>query len=637
MSAIDPRWWVLDDETLEGGTDEAHRRIIPLVRALDQDLEDKRERMMRCARLYDPNAEFMGAEIEFRVGPYPLDKYGPPTMNVVRSVIDTVQSMIAKNRPRAAFTTDNANFSTVKRAKGLEKFIEGEFQRTDIYTDAVKVFRDACVAGLGALKIFEEDGRANIERVCWDELTVDEAECRAGPPRQLHQTRFVDRSMLKKLFPDFEEEIDRACTTEDSRNWTSYRRVEAQLIPVVESWHLRSTNDSGDGRHAICIENATLEWEDYDRDYFPFVFYRWAERITGFWGCGLAEDLAGIQNRINKINNHIARCHDYANSFMVVGGGDAALKLKPIQGIPFQTIVYKSQNPPQFMTPQLVAPELYNHLQYLVQVAYQIAGVSELSAHSQIPAGMDKASGIALQTFADIETQRFSIQSQRFEAMFLEAARQYVAIQKEIQARGDKPKAVWRTRNLRQEIEWSEVDLDEDLYTISIEAASLLSRTPAGRIQGAIELGNAALLERDEIRHLIGHPDLERTLSLKDAARDYAQFVIEALDEARYIPPEPLDNLAVCLPLVSNAFLLAKAGRADEEILDTYRLWIQAATDLMVPPQMPDMAAAGDMSQPGIDPNQPPMPGMPPPMPAPMPGPAIPTPPPMEMPPQGLA
>lgn len=596
MGNVDPRWWLVEE------TDGAHSTIIELVRALDQDLEEKRERMMRCARLYDPTAEFMGSDIEFKTGPYPLDRGGPATMNVVRSVVDTVTSMIAKNRPRAAFVTDGADWSTAERSKGLEKFIEGEFQRTEIYYDAVRVFRDACIAGLGALKIFEEDNRASIERVIWEELTVDEAECRAGPPRQLHQTKFVDRSMLKVLYPDFEDEIDAACTSDISRRWTSYRHVEEQLVPVIESWHLRSTPDSDDGVHAIVIEGATLVWESYTKDYFPFVFYRWAEKLTGFWGCGLAEELAGIQNRINKINNHIGRCHDFANSFMVCGAEDAALTLRPVRGQPFQSITYKAPNPPQFVTPTLVQQELYSHLQFLMATAYQIAGVSELSAHSQLPAGMDKASGIAIQTFADIETQRFSIQAQRYEAMFLEAARQYVAIAKEIAERKGEYKAVWNTRNKRRSIDWGDVDMENDLYTISIEAASLLSRTPAGRIQAAIELANAALLERDELRHLIGHPDLERTLSLKDAALDHAMAVVEQLNRAEYVPPEPLDNLAIAVPVVSNAFLKAKDGKAPENVLDTYRLWLRAAVDVLSPPEQ--------MAPPGTLEGQP-MPGAP--------------------------
>src|SRR5262249_8480838 len=176
----------------------------------------------------------------------------------------------------------------------------------------------------------------------------------------------------------------------------------------------------------------------------------------------------------------------------------------------------RSGQPPVFMSPPAVAPEIYAYKEQLKRSAYQFAGISELSAQSKKPEGLESA--VALREFNDIETSPFSIHSQRLEQWYLGVGELLVESYKEIAARGSNPAAIWRARSQFQRIEWSEVDLDEDLYSMTIEAASILSRTPAGRLQAVIEMTQAGLISQDEARRLMNHPDLERSMSLYNAA-----------------------------------------------------------------------------------------------------------------------
>ena len=99
------------------------------------------------------------------------------------------------------------------------------------------------------------------------------------------------------LFPNHHEEIAAAapCDPEDRTYNTG------DMIEVIEAWHIRSSQNSDDGRHVICIDNATLFDEKYEKDYFPFVTLRWTQRMLGFYGQGLAEQLRGIQAEINQL------------------------------------------------------------------------------------------------------------------------------------------------------------------------------------------------------------------------------------------------------------------------------------------------------------------------------------------------
>ena len=62
----------------------------------------------------------------------------------------------------------------------------------------------------------------------------------------------------------------------------------------------------------------------------------------------------------------------------------------------------------------------------------------------------------------------------------------------------------------------SQVDMQE--VRVWMGAASTLSRTRAGRLQTVVEWAQAGIVSQDDARRLLEHPDLERAMSLYDAA-----------------------------------------------------------------------------------------------------------------------
>jgi hypothetical protein len=569
-------WWGADE-------DAAHESVLGYVRSLEEAQAYQHRLNVQNAKLY-ANTDLLGLDWTLS----PRDFSRRPQMavseNVVMSVIDTATSMIAKNRPKATFVTDGADFSTQRRAQQLDRFIEGLFQQTDIYNEAVRVFRDAAVFGTGVMHIWADDGKIQIERVIPDEIIVDELECISSPPRQMHRRKFVHREVLKALFPDSEESIDQAHSKETGRTWTSGRQLPNHLVAVVESWHLPSNSDADDGRHCICIDGTTLLDETWEKECFPFVFYRWSELPTGWYGQGLAEQLTGIQLRINKLNKFIDRAQDLIavpRIFVDV----ASKTIKAHINNEIGAIIPYRGKPPVFLSPQAVSPEVYQRLERLKASAFEFAGISQMSAQSKKPGGLESA--VALREFNDIESQRFSIQSQRFEQLFLDAARQMVSLAKELYGRGRKVGSMFRERNLVRRIDWSEVDMEQDQYTIAVEASSLLSRTPAGRLQGVIELAQAGLIDTDEARRLMQHPDLEHSQSLHNSAVEDIEATIEELLDGGFSPPEPMQNLMLGISRVQMAYLRARRDGAPEEILEAMRQWMEQAQHLLEPPQPP--------------------------------------------------
>ena len=606
-------WWNEDP-------DAAHLAVFTRVASLEEAQADVFELNLRNAKLYS-NTDMAGFNFTLRHRSFSRRSVGRVSENVIQSVCDTATALISKNRPKATFLTQGAEFSMQRKAQLLDKFVFGLFQSEGIYDKAQLMFRNATVFGTGALKIFEGEDRVEAEHVLIDEIIVDELAARTDPPREYFQRKFVDREVLKAEFPEFETEIELAHKGDHQRRsrhhrTTSHGQLDDNTVVVVESWHLRSSPERDDGKHCICIENATLEWEDYEEPEPPFVFYRWSDPIIGFYGQGLAEQLSGIQLRINRLNRFIEDAQDLIavpRIFVPVSGRTLKLHINNEIGA---IIPYAGPRPPTFFTPTAVGQEIYNYKELLKASAFEFAGISRLSAQSQKPVGLESA--VALREFNDIETQRFAIQSQRYETTFKTIAKRMVKLARKIHERKGKFTSVFMAKNLIQKINWKEVDMDDDRFQITIEASSILSNTPAGRLQSVTELAQANLLDRDQLIRLLGHPDLEREQSLQTAAIDDIEATIELLLDGEFFPPEPFQNLTLGIQRTQQAYLKARRDGAPEEVLEGMRQWMEQADATIKRAQQeeiammaPLVAAEQPQAGPGPGPAQSPTPAGP--------------------------
>ena len=486
--------------------------------------------------------------------------------------------MIARNRPKPTFQTDGADWSTKVRAKKLEKFVLGLYQKLDIYAQGVRVFRDATIFGTGCLMLYAEDGELHVERVPIDDVLADEREARDGKPRQMHRRFFVDKEVLARLYPDNADSI-RSCQSV----YAGSKLSQSNQVAVLESWRMPSQEGGDDGVHAICIRDACLHHEGWKGE-FPFIFFRWSEPIVGFYGQGLAELVTGIQLRINKLNRFIDRCQDLIavpRVFMDIAGKvpKAHLSNEIGQVIPTRG----GAKSVQFYTPPAVAPETYQRLQDLKRSAFELAGISQLSAQSKKPA--DLASGAALREYNDIESARFAIQAQNFEEFHMQIAARLVALAKETY-KGDKT-VTFQARKFVQSIKWKDVDPEEDTFRIDIEAASIMSRTPAGRLDAALEMFQYGAINNDEFRRLLGHPDLEREMDIETANIEDIEATIEELVSGEFNPPEPTQDLEMGLKRIAMAERKARREGAPEDILEGFRTWLSQAGAMMKQAQPP--------------------------------------------------
>lgn len=511
---------------------------------------------------------------------------GRITYNVVKSVIDSAQAKIAKTRPKPMFLTTGGNWAQQQKAKKLTQYVEGVFYKTSAYDLGKRAFVDAGVFGTGALKIINDGKQIKLERVFIDDIKVDYTDGLYQRPTQMHHVMYVTKAVLREMYPDEEEWINAARCDFDEAGDDSV----VDVLKVVESWYLADEAQETVGKRAVCINNRTLLYEDYHKPYFPFVFMRWTNRLTGFWGQGAAELLTDIQVSINRTLRNIQSALDLIGVPRVLieaGSGVATNQLNSLVG----AILKYSGTRPEFVTATAMNAEAYNHLRWLIQSAYELIGVSQLSATSQKPAGLD--SGIALSTYNDIETERFSIVAQGYEQMYIELANIIVDMSEDLYADNKELRVNTYDNKFLRSIKWSEVRLPKDTYTTKAYPISFLPQTPAGKMQRVQELMQAGLIPQDQALELLDFPDLQSYTDLATSSQNIIkQALYRMLDEGKYQPPEPEQNLKQAVFMAQQAYLEGAANQVAPRHLSLVLRYIDECKRLDTPPSAPGAPAA---------------------------------------------
>ena len=589
-------WW-------DTPPDMAHLYVFTVVRKLLDDQKYRQTENLQHFRLYnDENYEGLGPGGVVRPINASVDRRRV-TFNVVKSMCDTISAKIAKNRPKATFLTSGGDWAQQRKAELLDKFCQGQFYGADIYMEGPKVFLDSCVFGTGCMKIYEGPNGINAQRVFPAELVIDENESYYGEPRSLFQTKSMARDVVKGMFPDHKTALDRTMEAKDE-SVSRETRVEEQ-IEIIEAWHLPSVEGASDGKHIICANNVTLLEEEWNYDYFPFVWLKWSDRLFGFWGKGLCEELIGIQLEINKLLQNIQLQMHLATPKVITEAGSKISEAHLNNEI--WSVLEYTGTKPDFFVPKTVSGEVFSHLDRLFERAYEISGVSQLAAQSKKPAGLE--SGVALREFQDIESERFVIISQKYEQLFLDAARQMIGLAREIVDRGEEYKVVSHGDKEIEQIDWRDVNLKEEQYVMKIYPTSLLPTTPAARLQSVVDLSQSGLLQDPQtLLKLLDYPDIEAVTSLMTADVDIIDSIIEKIQaKGEPTPPEPYMNLGLCIRRVQQAYIRAKLNNLPENKLEMMRVFIAQCQKLLA-----DMQMAGGMGMPTGPMTSPDMPTPPP-------------------------
>lgn len=602
-------WWKADEN-------EMAEQAAQTVKFIQQHQQGRLEQLVASTRLYGTAAatSLLGTAFTRAQSNTASPWNQRISFNVCQSVVDTLQAKIAKNKVTPTFVTDGGMWDMQKKSRDLSKFIEGCFYQNDSHREGAYVFRDAAVWGTGISHVYRDDDNICTEKVYPHEIFVDTIEALSTDPRQLHRIKIVDRDVLAAMFEDDEEAQEAIANAMPATyNDIGGSQTAADLVKVVESWHLPSDEDMSeedcDGLHIICIDDKVLFKEHWYKNYFPFVFMHYSRNMFGFWGRGACERLQNIQGEINRLMVLDQRSRWMMSSFKILVENGSKVVSQHLNN-DVGTIVHYTGTPPQYVTPPPIDASNAQQIESLIQKAYQQEGVSQLSASSEKPLGLD--SGKALRVYNDIEADRQLFTQQEMEVYYLELARQMIEVAKEIYADTGTYKVVFPAGRFMETIDWADIKLKEDEYVLKAFPVSSLSDDMAGRLQEVQELAQAGMISPRTARKLMRTPDLEMSDNLANAAEDLLCKLIEdILDKEEFQPPEPFYDLTLGKQLALEYYNYAKLHNCPDEVLDLLRQFMAQIDDLTqaaqppMPAPMPGAAPGGAPANPTPTPQSP--------------------------------
>lgn len=528
-AAVNFRWWRLDEKDMAPA-------IAATVRFIQTHQGSRIEQLTTSTRMYGNTSVYnlMGTAFTRAASVNSSPMSQRISYNLVESVIDTLESKMAKNKVVPQFITNGGDWSTQKKAKQITKFTQGIFYQQDVHYKSIGAWKDGAIWGDGFLHIFDKDGKVCIERAFTHELFVDNIESLASKPMQLHRVKIVDRDIAREMFPELEEQID----TVSPANYQDIggQGTAVDLITVIESWHLKSGPDADDGVHAISIGDGSM-CEDYDRDYFPFAHIRYVSRPFGWYGQGVAERLMTIQGEINRSMILKQRSLWMQGSFKVLLENGSKVVSQHLNN-DVGAIIHYTGTAPQYVTPPATNPELQQWIDSLMSYGLSQEGLSRMATQGETPLGVE--SGKAMRTLVQINDDRFAYMQQQQEKFCLEIARQSINVAKDIYKSTGKYDVIFPNTRFIETISWGNIKLEDEEFVLKAFPASSLSDDLTGRLSEIQELTQAGMMSPKEARRQLNMPDLEASDALATAAEDRLHQIFEnMLDDKEVVRFQP--------------------------------------------------------------------------------------------------
>ena len=498
------------------------------------------------------------------------------TLNVIKSCVDSWRAKICKNKIKPTFLTSGGTIEQKMRAEKMNKFLFGVFHEGDVWRKNSLAARDGGIFGNGFVKVYkDENKRIAFDRIFPDEIMCDPADSYYGEPKALFQRKFVSRDALTGFIGN---KVGGYKVTEDDVN--KVQNVACNMsggsiqdtVLLCESWRLGT---AGNNRRMICADGLPLLDEEWNRKRFPFAKYQYTEPVLGYFGTGIPEEIAGIQIEINRLLLHVQetlRLMSYPRIFIENGSKINAKHFTNEVG----TIIPYSGTPPIFSVINAVAPEIFQQIERLYSRAYEIVGISQLSAIGQKPSGITAA--VALQELNDIETERFAITARAWEDLHVAEAE--LVLEELEHSPGYSVSTHSRDCGV-EGIKWADIKLPKDEYVVQCFPSSALPKQPAARLSIVQDMINTGFIDKEEGQELLDFPDLDafnrRALS---PLRIAVKMVEKAIFDKKLIMPEPYMNVQLAQKIAQQYYCWGLTEEVEDANLDILRQFIDACKEL---------------------------------------------------------
>lgn len=463
-----------------------------------------------------------------------------PCFNVIKSVIDSLVSKLANNKTRPFFAPVNGSYKTRQVVKQVQQYFDIIFDRLNIHDIISDAFRNACIFDIGY--VFLDPFTFEISCLpTWCVATLNSEAAYSKPTKALIEFKNTPSMLLNKYdiplkskYCNFEMYID---------------TIEKEAVLFVNEKEVKKTK----------LQDSIL----------PIIPVYFNKPVYGNKTVSVCDELEDIQTHIDILSAKMSAAEQLSpiGATFIYNGG---LNLHASDLNNGSGNIYEIDVPPGMssmpVTKQndpLYDPQWQNALERYKQAAYDMIGISQLSAQSKKPSGLD--SGAALQTMEDIESDRFETQVTHFVNAYVDTAKTMLRLLPE-------DTDVLPATSFNSSYTWKDVKEQEALFKIQFSAATALSKDPAERIKEVQQLMQTGLIETAKAAQYLDLPDLSDAYAGASAVSNAIDCCINgAIEQENYEIPNYINyqQLSSRIALVENQLYSSITGedrKADHDI-----------------------------------------------------------------------
>ena len=592
-----------------------HEHVVPYAQALLEREAGFHSKNVARLRLY------RGVQLkQYRQAVAYLDAWGRglARLNALKAICDTFASRLSKDRPMPGFVVDDSDWELKRKAEDYRAFITGQMLETEFDSLSRRALYDGTRLGFGFTRIDDHADAVIAERVPANDLLFDRRETKYGKPRQGIRIHRVAKDYLAELYPDHADAIHRApCARrrvddEDSDSGPAAGDLD-DYVDTYTAIHLPMNAESESGRRAICIDGATLDTERWHEPRFPWPQFQLMDPDDGIYPDGFVDQLAELQHCVNKIVRDIQLNLTATGRgfFMVNEANDIPVEM--LTGMQPFKMKYRGSQPPQWTAPTPFNVAQMSALDRFIQAMYDMTGVSQANAESKSALGAG-ASGVALDTQYDIDSDRFRMPQANYARYRLDGAQAYLDAAARVSRRRHENKGkkrswvatTWKGRDAIQKLDYDEVTLKEGTYRLRIEPIGFLPDARAGKLSVVEQLAKAGVIPQWMVPALFDEPDLAEANRILLAPYKNALRKMDLLVEVKREAPQPeaYNDLDIELEISKGYYNWVQCEGAPEEVQQRFRDYIDQVKDLIAKTK----SAAAAMAPP-MAPAEQPLPG----------------------------
>lgn len=486
-----------------------------------------------------------------------------PSINVIKSCIDTLTSKIAQSKVRPFFNCINGTFKDINVCKNAQQYFDQYFDIEEVNKKVSMAFRDACIFDHGVIYV-DGETKSITKALPW-QVFVRPAELTYN---NITRAYYCQNDYPVSMLPE------------------RYRNKVLKVNPDQEYVTYGIYYDTVDQCRAVYISELDfVEIEKYEGNRVPFIFLWYNNPIHGGSSVSVVDMLYGIQREVNTLMSKVKDASQLSPALTFFLPDDATIKSTQLNNRVGNVITYKatsdmSGSPVTVATPNFIDSQYIELINNLKETAYEMVGISQLSAQSKKPTGLD--SGVALQTMENVE-------SERFEEQLNQVIRCYVEIAKTCLRVFPKDETILPDTPNRLDVRWKDIVDEEKKMQIQFSAADSLSKDPSTKLQQLQQLAQVGVIPRERIAQFMELPDLEGGYSLSNNAINAVLSVIrdciesDNYDVPDYIPIPMLKTEIINTQLSLRAANFTRNQKDIEKLNQLYNVVVQMEQEMNQP------------------------------------------------------